>query len=739
MTLPATEPAAEPAPSRPYPLGLHLRDDGEGASAAVFASHAEAVEVCLLGDDGTETRTPLPTCTDGVWHGHVPDAREGTRYGLRVHGPWDPAAGHRHNPAKLLLDPYARAIIGEIRWGQPVFGHAVDDEWRPQDGPAGHGGARWQDGSDSRGHVPTGVLLGPLDRPRTRRPQVPWDRTVVYEAHLRGLTMRHPDVPEGLRGTWAGLAHPAVVEHLAGLGVTAVELLPVFAVGDEPALVRRGMRNYWGYNHLSFFAPEPRYASAAARAAGPRAVAAEVVAAVDALHDAGLEVWLDVVYNHTCEAGADGPTLSWRGLDNAAYYRMDEHGRDLDVTGCGNTVDFSHPRVVAMALDSLRHWVQAYGVDGFRFDLAPALARGDSRRGADSFKPDHPFLVAARADPVLQEVKLVAEPWDVGTHGWRTGQFPPPFAEWNDRFRDGVRSFWLSDAAHALGASDGHPRSDLRDLATRLAGSSDHFGRAASADKVARSAWASVNFVAAHDGFTLADTTAYEHKHNEANGEGNRDGHGDNRSWNHGVEGATDDPAVLRARHGSALALLSTLLLSTGTPMLLAGDEIARSQGGNNNAYCLDDETTWTDWDLTPAGRSTLDAVRRLLALRRDLGPLRQAVRPSGRAVHDDGTTDLAWFGPDGRRMDHDRWHDPVLRTLQMFLHGHDLGEPSVLLVVQGHHDPVDVTLPGEPWGARWEPLWDSAAHAAGDPLPEAVDGGATVRLPGRTVRLHRS
>ncbi len=725
--------------TRPYPLGVHLRADGDGADAAVFAAHAEQVEVCLLDDDGAESRTTLPRCTDGVWHGHVPGARPGQRYGLRVHGPWDPTAGHRHNPAKLLIDPYARAVSGEIRWGQPVFGHVVDDQWRPQDGPAAHGGARWQDSTDSLGHAPTGILLAPTDPPRSARPDVPWDRTVVYEAHLRGLTMRHPDVPEELRGTWAGLAHPAVVEHVVGLGVTAVELLPVFAVGDEPALVQRGMRNYWGYNHLSFFAPEPRYATAASRSAGAAAVAAEIVGAVDALHEAGLEVWLDVVYNHTCEAGADGPTLSFRGIDNASYYRMDEHGRDLDVTGCGNTVDFSHPRVVALALDSLRHWVQTYGVDGFRFDLAPALARGDSRRGADSFKPDHPFLVAARADPVLQGVKLVAEPWDVGTHGWRTGQFPPPFAEWNDRFRDAVRSFWLADAAHALGASDGHPRSDLRDLATRLAGSSDHFATAASADRVARSAWASVNFVSAHDGFTLADTTAYAHKHNGANGEGNRDGHNDNRSWNHGVEGPTGDEAVLRSRHASGLALLSTLLLSTGTPMLLAGDEIARSQGGNNNAYCLDDETTWVDWDLTATGRSTREAVRRLTALRRELAPLRQATRPNGRTVHEDGTTDLAWFGPDGRPMDHDRWHDPVLRTLQMFLHGHPLGGPAVLLVVQGHHDPVEVTLPGEPWGSAWEPLWDSAAHAAGDPLPERADGGTTVALPGRTVRLYRT
>ncbi len=738
MTAPSGAPAV--ATTRPYPLGVHLRADGGGADAAVFAAHAERVEVCLLDDDGAETRTALPRCTDGVWHGHVPDARAGQRYGLRVHGPWDPAAGHRHNPAKLLLDPYARAVTGDIRWGQAVFGHVVDDQWRPQDGPAAHGGARWQDSTDSLGHVPTGVLLGPTDPPRSTRPDVPWDRTVVYEAHLRGLTMRHPAVPEDLRGTWAGLAHPAVAEHLVGLGVTALELLPVFAVGDEPALVQRGMRNYWGYNHLSFFAPEPRYASAAARSAGAAAVAAEVVGAVDALHEAGLEVWLDVVYNHTCEAGADGPTLSFRGVDNASYYRMDEHGRDLDVTGCGNTVDFSHPRVVAMALDSLRHWVTAYGVDGFRFDLAPALARGDSRRGADSFKPDHPFLVAARADPVLQGAKLVVEPWDVGTHGWRTGQFPPPFAEWNDRFRDGVRSFWLADAAHALGPSDGHPRSDLRDLATRLAGSSDHFATAASADRVARSAWASVNFVSAHDGFTLADTTAYAHKHNGANGEGNRDGHGDNRSWNHGVEGPTDDEAVhavaARVRAGAAVDAAAVDRHADA-----AGRRRDRPQPGRQQQRLLPRRRDHLG-RLGPHGHRPVDARGRA-------PPHAAAARARPAAPgHPSGRADRA------RR----RHHRPGLVRPRRPPDGpRPLARP-------GAADAADVPArpparrargaarrPGPPRPGRRDAPRRALGLGVGTRCgtapptppatrcPERVDGGTTVALPGRTVRLYRT
>ena len=458
----------------------------------------------------------------------------------------------------------------------------------------------------------------------------------------------------------------------------------------------------------------------------------EVAAAVAALHDAGLEVLLDVVYNHTCEAGADGPTLSFRGIDSASYYRLDGHGHDVDVTGCGNTLDFSHPRVVQLALDSLRYWVQAYGVDGFRFDLAPAMARGGSAHG-DAYDPDHPFLVATRTDPVLCDVKLVAEPWDLGTHGWRTGQFPPPWGEWNDRFRDDVRTFWLVDAAqHRHGQT-----SELRHLATRLAGSSDHFGVAASADRVERPNSASVNFVTAHDGFTLADAVSYEQKHNEANGEGNADGSSDNRTWNHGVEGSTDDEAVREARGRSTRALLATLLLSAGTPMLTAGDEHGRSQAGNNNAYCLDDETTWLNWDL--ADDDLVSHVGALLRLRGRHPVLRQDRRFTGRPVHADGTTDLAWFAPDGTAMDSARWHDQGLRTLQMFLHGEPVGSSSLLVVVNGAAHPVDVTLPGSPWATGYRLLWTSATARPLDRTgPLLASGGSRTSEP-RTVDVLRA
>ncbi|GAB2682205.1 glycogen debranching protein GlgX [Thalassiella azotivora] len=726
----STPRASSPGPG---PLGVHLTADG--ARAAVLAAHAEAVEVVLAQDDGGHRVVPLTDRTHGVWHGHLPGVREGQRYGLRVHGPWDPDRGHRHHPDKLLVDPYARALDGDLVWGPELFGHAVDEDWQPVDGPASAGGARRRSALGSLGRVPWSVVVpSPVADPADR-PDVPWADTVVYEAHVRGLTMQHPGVPPELRGTYAGLAHPAVIEHLTSLGVTAVELLPVHAAADEPALVRRGLRNYWGYSTLSFFAPEPRYATRAARAAGPAAVLAELAQAVRDLHAAGLEVLLDVVYNHTCEGGVDGPTLSLRGLDAATYYRLDDRGRDADVTGTGGSLDFRNARVVQLALDSLRYWVQAFGVDGFRFDLAPALARG--RHGYD---PDHPFLVALRTDPVLSRTKLVAEPWDVGHHGWRTGQLPQPLAEWNDLFRDDVRTFWLADAATT--ARDPRARTHgVRHLATRLAGSADFFGWSAATDSVVRGPLASVNLVTAHDGFTLADLTAYDHKHNEANGEGNRDGHGDNRSWNHGVEGPTDDEVVLAARRRSARALLGTLLLATGVPMLTAGDETGRTQRGNNNAYCLDDPTTWLDWGgsdgLDPDRRALLATTRRLLALRREHPVLRQDTFFAGRPVHADGTIDLAWFGADGTLMDHDGWHDGR-RTVQMLLHGQDV-TPSVLLVVHGEDRDVDLVLPSRPWADRLDLLWDSAFEHPDDVPATSCEPGGRVRVPGRTLRLYRA
>ncbi|KQX69644.1 glycogen debranching protein [Angustibacter sp. Root456] len=694
-----------PLPEEPPALGVTLRDGG--ADVAVYAEHADAVEVCV-----GERRVELGAHLHGVHYGFVPDLHDGDRYGLRVHGPWDPARGLRHNPAKLLLDPYARALAGEVDWRPEVFGHRVDERLT--------GDPEVRDDRDSAPFVPRGVVVGDgFDWGDDRRPRVPWSQTVVYEAHVRGLTRRLPGVPEHLRGTYAGLAHPATVEHLTSLGVTTVELLPIHAFTHEPALVRRGARNYWGYNTLSFFAPHPSYASTS----DPRGVLDEVKGMVRLLHQAGLEVVLDVVYNHTCEQGRDGALLSWRGLDNPAYYRLDDHGRDVDVTGCGNTMNFCHPRTVQLALDSLRYWAEQVHVDGFRFDLATALARGAD----DAYDCDHPFLVALRTDPVLSRLKLVAEPWDVGPHGWRTGQFPPPMAEWNDRFRDTARSFWLADAARELRGEPGH---GVRELATRLSGSQDLFGRGD------RGPLASVNYVAAHDGFTVADTTAYERKHNEGNGEGNLDGHDDNRSWNHGVEGETHDPVVLAGRRRSIRNLLGTLLLSTGVPMLAAGDELGRTQHGNNNAYNRDDEVSWLDWDLQPWQHDLLATTTYLLRVRREHPVLRQRQFFGLRPPHADGTVDLGWFGADGRPMDDGRWHDPHARVLQAFLHGSPVGGDSLLLVLCGAPHDTDVALPGPPWAGGYELVWDSADER---PTPRADVMTGVQRVRALSLRLYRA
>ncbi|PKW25992.1 glycogen debranching protein GlgX [Phycicoccus duodecadis] len=689
-----------------------------GADVAVYAGHADAVAVSLFepGDTAGESErvVPLRERAHGWWFGEVPGMGPGQRYNLRVDGPWDPERGHLHNPAKLLLDPYAGAVEGSVAWGREIYGHVVDDAWS--------GDLEVRSPLDSRGHVPRGVVVDhAFDWGADAPPGRSRSESVVYEAHVRNQTMRHPGVPESLRGTYAGLAHPASVEHLLSLGVTAVELLPVQAFTHEPHLVRRGLSNHWGYNTLGFLAPHAPYAAAT----DPQGVVDEVKGMVKLLHEAGLEVILDVVYNHTCEQGRTGATLSWRGLDQRAYYRLDDRGRDIDVTGCGNTLDLRHPVVCRMVLDSLRHWVQEYHVDGFRFDLAVALGRGRS----DDFDPDHPFLVALRTDPVLSRVTLVAEPWDLGIHGWRTGQFPPPFQEWNDRFRDGTRRFWVGEAR---AQSQGHPGHDARDLATRLTGSHDLFGARD------RGPTASVNFVTAHDGFTLADLVSYDHKHNEANGEDNRDGSDGNGSWNHGAEGPTDDPAVLAARTRALRALLGTLLLSSGVPMINAGDELGRTQGGNNNPYCQDNEISWVDWDLAPWQEDLLATTRRLLALRRELPVLRQRTWLLGRDVDGDGTPDIGWFGADGTPMG-ERWHDARSRVLQMALAAPAPCEPGALLVLNGSSDAAEVTLPAPPAGARHRLRWDSAHDR-----PQ-VDAGSTedVAAPARvtvapgTLRLY--
>src|SRR6478609_1214761 len=613
----------------PPPFGATLRRDG--VDFAFYAGHADGVEVVLF-DEGAPATAPgrtvrLEERAHGTWFGFVPGIGAGQRYALRVQGPWRPAEGLRHNHDKLVLDPYARAIEGDVTWRPEVFGHWVDDQLR--------GDPDVRDGRDSAPYMPRCVVVADrYDWEDDVAPQVPWTETLIYETHVRSLTRLHPDVPEEVRGTYAGLAHPSALKHLRDLGVTTVELLPVQAFTTEPSLVQRGLVNYWGYNTLGFFAPHAPYAAAT----GPQAVLDEFKDMVKALHREGLEVILDVVYNHTAEQSRDGATLSWRGLDNRAYYRLDERGQDIDVTGCGNTLDLRHPVVCRMVLDSLRYWVEECHVDGFRFDLGVALARGRY----DDYDPNHPFLVALRTDPVLSRVKNIAEPWDLGIHGWRTGQFPPPFSEWNDRFRDGVRSFWLTGLGRDRESRQGH---GVQDLATRLAGSQDLFGTRD------RGPIASVNFVAAHDGFTARDLTMYDVKHNDANLKGNRDGTDNNLSWNHGVEGPTDDADVQEARLRSIRNLLGTLLTSTGVPMLNAGDEFGRSQDGNNNAFCQDNETSWFDWDLAPWQQDLLETTRHLVRLRATLPVLRQRAFPSGRQIDDDGSTDIAWFTASGQPM----------------------------------------------------------------------------------------
>lgn len=737
------------------PLGVRL--SGSGAHAAVVATRADAVAVCLLDPDGasgwSERRVPLTRRPGGLWTGDLPGVRAGQRYGLRVDGPWDPRAGLRHDPSKLLLDPYALAVEGEVQWGPELFAHEVDGpQWLPREA---HGPDQRRSGLDSAGQVPVGVVVDAPAADQAARPRTPWSRTAVYEAHLRGLTVLHPDVPPELRGTWAGLAHPAVVEHLTRLGVTAVELLPVQATGTEVSLARRGQANYWGYSTLSWFAPEPRYATSAARAAGPAAVLAEVRDAVAALHEAGLEVLLDVVYNHSCEGHAhDGPSLSLRGIDAAGYYRLDGEGRDVDSTGCGNSLDFGRPQCVRLAMDSLRHWVTAFGVDGFRFDLAPTLGRGLD----GAYRPDAPLLLAMGADPVLSDVKLIAEPWDLGPDGWRTGDFPQPFAEWNDRFRDGAREFWLAVPGRA---SRGEPTgSGLGELALRLTGSADRFGGRPND----RGPLASVSFITAHDGFTLADACAFDHKHNHANGEDNRDGTDSNRSWNHGMEGwpgeggtaagpllgaggaagpAAVDPdelMVAALRRRSMRNLLATLVLSAGVPMITAGDEVGRTQGGNNNPYCLDDETSWVDWRLAPWQEDLLESTRELLGLRAAHPVLRaeQPPRPASQPPVP-GAPQLTWWDAEGGPMDPEDWQDPENRTVQVHLGADQTGGEDLLLVLAGDLDDGVLVLPPQAGVAGYRLLWDSAVERYPAGALGALDAvGATVPVSALSVRLYR-
>jgi glycogen operon protein len=707
-----------PWPGRPWPLGASW--DGEGTNVAVWASDAEAVEVCLLELDGTEIRLPLEESTYQVWHGYLPQVSPGQRYGFRVHGPYDPRRGRRYNPAKLLIDPYARAIDGGLGLHDAIFGYA------------GAPGGDVPDGRDSAWRVPHAVVVhDAFPWGDERRPQVPWDDTVIYELHVRGFTRRHPGIPERLRGTYAGLAHPAATEHLVSLGVTAVELQPVHHFVSEPALLRRGVTNYWGYNTIGYFAPHAAYSSSGSTGEQVR----EFKAMVRALHAAGIEVILDVVYNHTAEGGEDGPTLAFRGIDNAGYYRLlaDNPRWYVDYTGTGNTLDARHPYVLQMLMDSMRYWVNEMHVDGFRFDLASALAR--SLHDVDKLSA---FFDVVHQDPVVSQVKLIAEPWDVGEGGYQVGEFPPLWTEWNGKYRDTVRSFW---AGEPIG---------VRDLGYRLTGSSDLY-----ADD-GRRPFASINFVTCHDGFTLRDLTTYQRKRNEANGEGNRDGTDDNRSWNCGVEGETTDVVVNVLRRRQCRNALLTLLLSTGVPMLLAGDESRRTQHGNNNAYCQDNELSWLDWSpvlggTDPDATALLGLVRRLVALRRASPVLRQRAFFEGRPVPGgDGCKDLAWFRADGAEMTDTDWFSSATRTIGMYLDGRGirqrgprgerlLDESYLLVLHAGEHDTV-FALPAEPWASGYDVVIDTvyedglppaaaARLAAGPDLPLTAHSAVLLRV----------
>jgi isoamylase len=661
-------------PGRPDPLGANW--DGLGVNFAVFSANAERIDLCLFDPAGRRevTRLPLPECTDEVWHGYLPEARPGQLYGFRAYGPYEPRHGHRFNPHKLLLDPYARQLFGEIRWSDALFGYRVG---------AGRADLSF-DRRDSAPAMPKCVVADDSfnwgdDRP----PNVPWDRTVIYEAHVRGLTMRRNDLPQRERGTFAALADPRLVDHLQGLGVTAIELLPVQAFAQDRFLVEKGLRNYWGYSTLAFFAPEPRYLI-------EPWMRNELKVAVRRLHAAGIEVLLDVVYNHTCEGGETGPTLSWRGLDNASYYRLvpgDERSHIND-TGCGNTVNVSHPRVLQMVMDSLRYWVNEYHVDGFRFDLGTILGREGT-----GFDPGSGFFDAVRQDPVLSRVKLISEPWDLGPGGYQVGNHPPGFAEWNDKYRDAVRRFWRGDPGVRA------------ELAARLTGSAELF------DRRRRRPWASVNYVASHDGFTLHDAVTYEEKHNEANGEGNRDGHGENYTSNWGEEGETYQPAIAATRAGLKRAMLATVLVSAGTPMILAGDEMCRTQNGNNNAYCQDNDTSWVDWTRarSPEAETLRRFAARAIALRQRLPTLRPAVYLHGGAELRPGLADIAWFDRHGVPMTEDAWNDPEARTLALrrALPTGDGGLDATLLLLNADGAGHAFALP-EP-ALAWTLVLDSA------------------------------
>ncbi len=680
-----------------YPLGATWT--GSGVNFALYSAHARKVELCLFDGRGrAESAHFLPCCTSQVWHGFLADARPGQLYGYRVHGPYEPNEGHRFNPHKLVLDPYAKQIAGRIRWHDALYGYR----------PGSHRGEMAPDRRDSAPMMPKAVVV---DAAQTwgddRKLNVPWRDTVIYEAHIKGFTQLHPELPDPVRGTYTALGHPAVVEHLVKLGVTAVELLPIHAFADDRFLVEKQLRNYWGYSTLGFFAPEPRYFAPD----GP----AGLRAAVKTLHAAGIEVILDVVYNHTCEGSGIGPTLSFRGIDNRSYYKLvpGDLRSYWDCTGCGNTLDLSNPRVLQLVLDSLRHWVSDYHVDGFRFDLAPALARTPFDVSEQSG-----FLQAIGQDPVLSRVKLIAEAWDLGSGGYRVGRFPTGWGDWNDRFRDAARAYWRGDPGK------------IPSLANRVSGSSDLFNHSG------RKPWASIQYVAAHDGFTLQDIVSYNQRHNLANGENNRDGHEPNYSSNFGIEGETEDAVVRARRRRQKRNLLATAILSIGTPMLLMGDEFSRSQGGNNNAYCQDNETSWMRWhDATDP--TLVDYVANLIALRKANEVFRRLEFFNGDIDPATGLKDVYWLAADGTEMVGSAWGDHQRRVLGMQIGNHGSTSQRILLLFNASEDDITFRLPQTFPCGSFRPLFDSTTDdGVTIPTEASLIAGGSYPLPSRAFVL---
>jgi isoamylase len=673
-------------PGVPYPLGATW--DGRGTNFAIFSQQASGVVLCLFDLEERELRVPLMETSAFVWHGYLPGIGPGQRYGYRVDGPYHPAQGQRFNAAKLLIDPYAKAIDGDVDWGPEVLAYELDA--KDQDLIPSH--------TDSASRVPKAVVIDEtFDWGMDRAPRIPWHETVIYETHVKGFTMTQPGIPEELRGTYSGLAHPAAIEHLLMLGVTAIELMPVHHFIHRQHLIEQGLNNYWGYDPIGYFAPHSGYGSSGTRGAQ----VSEFKHMIKALHDAGLEVIIDVVYNHTGEGTHLGPTVSLRGADNAAYYRLMEDNQRYyrDFTGTGNSLNARHPQVLKLIMDSLRYWAIDMHVDGFRFDLAATLAR-------ELFDVDRlsAFFDIIHQDPILSDMKLIAEPWDVGEGGYQVGNFPPLWSEWNGKYRDTMRDFWR-------GQDHG-----VAEFAYRFTGSSDLY------QGDGRSPYASINFITAHDGFTLHDLVSYNHKHNQANREDNRDGESHNRSWNLGVEGESDDPRIRKLRERQKRNLLVTLALSQGVPMFLGGDEIGRTQGGNNNAYCQDNPISWFDWGLREENLTLLGFTRRLMAFRQNHPIFRRRKWFVGRSIYGTGLADIGWFRPDGSEMTQEQWSDGLAKSLAVFLNGDAIPDPgphgerivddSFLLLFNAAQDKVTFTLPPEGWAAEWTAVIDTT-----DPL----------------------